>query len=97
MLKLCFLVCQNRHSSGNHVGTLAAAVLTLRQMLDYKEPLLKKDETAFPLDQTRKVWLLVRVCFVLFDDGFAGCCALSNGSISIDFGGFAVSVLQQNV
>ncbi len=39
---------------GNHVGTLAAAVLTLRQMLDYSEPLLEKDATAFPIEE-RKV------------------------------------------
>jgi hypothetical protein len=33
---------------GNHVGTLAAAVLLLRQMLDFKEELLKKDIGIFP-------------------------------------------------
>jgi hypothetical protein len=33
---------------GNHVGTLAAAVLLLRQMLDFKEELLKKDKGIFP-------------------------------------------------
>jgi hypothetical protein len=40
---------------GNHVGTLAAAVLLLRQMLDFKENLLDKDKNTFPAAVRRVV------------------------------------------
>ncbi len=41
--------------AGNFVGTLAAAVLALRQMLDYKEALLEKDKKTFPIANRRVV------------------------------------------